>query len=78
MRFLAGYRRPWLLPAGLADAVLAAFRPGDTLAALAGLTGLGYPGTVRAAVLRLLWERRLATDLHRPLDGDSVLEAADG
>ena len=78
VRFLAGYRRPWLLPAGLADAVLAAFRPGDTLAALAGLTGLGYPGTVRAAVLRLLWERRLATDLHRPLDGDSVLEAADG
>jgi hypothetical protein len=66
VRFLAGYRRPWLLPAGLADAVLAAFRPGDTLAALAGRTVLGCPaGTVRAAVLRLLWERRLVTDLHR-------------
>jgi hypothetical protein len=79
VRFLAGYRRPWLLPAGLADAVLAAFRPGDTFAALAGRTCPGCPaGTVRAAVLRLLWERRLVTDLHRRLDGDSVLEAADG
>jgi hypothetical protein len=79
VRFLSGYRRPWLLPAGLADAVPAALRPGDTLAALAGRTGLGCPaGTVRAAVLRLLWERRLVTDLHRPLDGDSVLEMADG
>jgi hypothetical protein len=79
VRFLAGYRRPWLLPDGLADAVLAAFRPGDTLAALAGRTCLGCPaGTVRAGVLRLLWERRLVTDLHRRLDGDSVLEAADG
>lgn len=64
VRFLAGYRRPWLLPAGLADAVLAAFRPGDTLAALAGRTCPGCPaGSVRAAVLRLVWERRLVTDL---------------
>ncbi len=79
VRFLAGYRRSWLLPAGLADSVLAAFRPGDTFAALAGRTGLGLPaGSVRAAVLRLLWERRLVTDLNRRLDGDSVLEAADG
>jgi hypothetical protein len=79
VRFLAGYRRPWLLPAGLADAVLAAFRPGDTFAALAGRGGLGCAaGSVRAAVLRLLWERRLVTGLYRRLDGDSVLEAADG
>jgi hypothetical protein len=79
VRFLAGYRRPWLLPAGLPDAVLAAFRPGDTFAALAARDGLGLPpGMVRAAVLRLLWEQRLITDLRRRLDGDSVLEAADG
>src|SRR5260221_2359388 len=62
VRFLAGYRRPWLLPADLADAVLAAFHPGDTLAALAGRTGLGCPaGTVRAAGLRLLGGRRPVT-----------------
>jgi hypothetical protein len=79
VRFLAGYRRPWLLPAGLADAVLAAFRPGDTFAALSGRGGLGWAaGTVRAGVLRLLWERRLVTDLDRRLDGGSVLEAGDG
>ena len=47
VRFLAGYRRPWLLPAGLADAVLAAFRPGDTFAALAGRGGPGL--SLRAA-----------------------------
>ena len=43
VRFLAGYRRPWLLPADLADAVLAAFRPGDTFAALACRARPGLP-----------------------------------
>jgi hypothetical protein len=79
LRFLAGYRRPWLVAAGLADAALAAFRPGDTLAALAGRAGQDHPpAVVRAAVLRLLWEQRLLTGLHRRLDGDSVLEAPGG
>lgn len=79
LRFLAGYRRPWLVPAGVTDAVLAAFRPGDTFAALAGRAGLDHhPGTARAAVLRLLWEQRLITGLHRHLDGDAVLEAPGG
>jgi hypothetical protein len=31
-------------------------------------------GQVRAAVLRLLWQRILSTDLTLPLDGGSVLE----
>ena len=79
LRFLAGYRRPWLVPAGMTDAVLAAFRPGDTFGALAGRAGWDYrPGDARAAVLRLLWEQRLVTDLHHRLDGDSVLEARGG
>ncbi len=42
LRFLAGYRRPWLVPAGVADTVLAAFRPGDTFGALAGRAGLDH------------------------------------
>jgi len=29
---------------------------------------------MKAAVLRLLWQRSLSTDLSRPLDADSVLE----
>ena len=41
VRFLAGYRRPWLVPDAVADAVLAAVRPGDTLGRpLAGRAGL--------------------------------------
>jgi hypothetical protein len=79
LRFLAGYRRPWLVAAETADAVLAEFRPGDTLAALAGRAGQDHPPAgARAAVLRLLWEQRLATDLHRRLDGDSMLEVPGG
>jgi hypothetical protein len=31
LRFLAGYRRPGLLPEGLVDEVLAVVRPGDTI-----------------------------------------------
>jgi len=31
-------------------------------------------GADKAAVLRLLWQRRLSTDLSRPLDADSILE----
>ena len=36
------------------------------------------PDGARAAVLRLLWEQRLTADLHRPLDGSGMLEAAGG
>jgi hypothetical protein len=32
------------------------------------------PGEVKAAVLRLLWQQRLATDLHGHLGSDSTLE----
>lgn len=79
VRFLAGYRRPWAVPPGTADSVLAQWGPGDTLAALSGRAAAGQgPGGARAAVLRLLWEQRLTADLHRPLDGGSVLEAAGG
>ena len=79
LRFLAGYRRPWLVPAGMTDAVLAAFRPGDTFGALAGRAGWDHrPGDARAAVLRLLWEQRLVTDLYHRLDDGSVLEAHGG
>jgi hypothetical protein len=79
LRFLAGYPRPWLVPEEAADSVLAAFSPGDTFAALAARAGRDLPpGTARAMALRLLWQQRLVTGLHRPLDDDSVLEAGDG
>jgi hypothetical protein len=75
LRFLAGYRRPGLLPEELLDEVLATVRPGDTIGGVTGrVAGARTPGEVKAAVLRLLWQQRLATDLHIHLDADSALE----
>ncbi|MGH3410309.1 MAG: TnsA-like heteromeric transposase endonuclease subunit, partial [Streptosporangiaceae bacterium] len=75
LRFLAGYRRPGLLPADLLDDVLAAIKPGDTIGAvISRMSGTRRPGEVKAAVLRLLWQQRLATDLHGRLDAGSTLE----
>jgi hypothetical protein len=59
LRFLAGYRRPGLLPDGLLEDVLAAVRPGDTIGTVTGrASGPRTPGEVKAAVLRLLWLQR--------------------
>ena len=76
LRFLAGYRRPGLLPEGLLEEVLAAVRPGDTIGGVTGrVSGSHRPGEAKAALLRLLWQQRLATDLHGRLDEDSALKA---
>ena len=77
LRFLAGYRRPGLLPGDLLEDVLAAVRPGDTIGGVIGrMSGTRRPGDVKAAVLRLLWQQRLAADLHSRLDAGSALEVA--
>jgi hypothetical protein len=77
VRFLAGYRRPGLLPEALLDEVLAAVRPGDTIGAvISRISGSRRPGDVKSAVLRLLWQQRLATDLHGRLDADGDLKVA--
>ena len=75
LRFLAGYRRPGLLPEQLLDDVLAAVRPGDTIGSVISRMSPGRrPDAVKAAVLGLLWQQRLATDLHGHLGSDSTLE----
>ena len=75
LRFLAGYRRPGLLPGQLLDDVLAAVRPGDTIGGvISRMSGARRPGEVKAAVLRLLWHQRLAADLRGHLDAGSALE----
>jgi hypothetical protein len=75
LRFLARYRRPGLLPESLLEDVLAAVRPGDTIGGvISRVSGARRPGEVKAAVLRLLWQQRLATDLHGHLDVCSTLE----
>jgi len=75
LRFLAGYRRPGMLPGQLLNDVLATVRPGDTIGGVISRMSPGRrPGEVKAAVLRLLWQQRLATDLHGHLGSDSALE----
>ena len=55
LRFLAGYRRPWLFDAALLDQVLGTDLEGRTFGEVVhGLTD-SDPAAARAAVLHLLW-----------------------
>jgi hypothetical protein len=77
VRFLAAARRPEVVPAETISAVRAAVVPGDTIRAVTfRLAESIGPDQVKPAVLRLLWQQRLTTDLDRILDDDSVLEVA--
>ena len=77
VRFLAGYRRPGMPPDEVTSAVLGEARPGERLGGLLDRLERAWPRpAAKAAVLRLLWQRRLSTDLSRPLDAGSVLEVA--
>lgn len=67
LRFLAGYRRPWLFDAVLLNRVREAAVEGKTFGeAVRGLPGCD-PAAARAAVLHLLWRGELTTDLSTPL-----------
>jgi hypothetical protein len=75
VRFLAGYRRPGMPPDEVTSAVLGEARPGERLGGLLDRAERSWPRpAAKAAVLRLLWQQRLSTDLSRPLDAGSVLE----
>ena len=76
LRFLAGYRRPWLFDAALLDEIRSTDVEGRTLGEV--LRGLGGhdPALVRAAVLHLLWQGKLKTDLSTPLSGRHELARA--
>lgn len=74
VRFLAGYRRSWLLEPVLDTArVLPAGAVLTIAAAEVALKDAGV-GDPRPVVLGQLWSGRLRADLQRPLDGDSELE----
>jgi hypothetical protein len=67
LRFLAGYRRPWLFDASLLDQVRGSDVEGRTFGEVVrGLDGCD-PAAARAAVLHLLWRGELKTDLSTPL-----------
>lgn len=75
VRFLAGYRRPGIPPDAVTAAVLGEVRPGERLGGLLDRLERAWPRpAAKAAVLRLLWQRSLSTDLSQPLDAGSVLE----
>lgn len=74
VRFLAGYRRPGVVPADQVAQAWELVRDGDRLAdAELRLAGAGPRPGARPALLALLWAGRLVTDLTVPLSGQSVL-----
>jgi hypothetical protein len=74
IRFLAGYRRPWLFSEELVHQVLAAVRDGDTIAAVERrLAPRQQARTVRPALLHLLWCGEVTADLGQVLDGATIL-----
>ncbi len=73
VRFLASYRRPGMPPDDVTFAVLGEAVTGERLSDLLDRLERAWPRpAAKAAVLRLLWQRRLSTDLSRPLDADSA------
>lgn len=74
VRFLAGYRRPGVVPAEQVERAWRCVRDGEQLAdAELRLAGDRPRHEARPALLALLWAGRLTTDLTRPLSGESVL-----
>jgi hypothetical protein len=68
LRFLAGYRRPWLFDAALLDEVRDADVEGRMFGEVVRGLAACDPATARAAVLHLLWRGELKTDLSTPLN----------
>ena len=74
IRFLAGYRRPGVVPAAEVERAWGLVLDGEQLAdAELRLAGGRPRHEARPALLALLWAGRLTTDLTRPVSGESVL-----
>jgi hypothetical protein len=74
VRFLAGYRRPGVVPAVEVERAWGLVRDGEQVAdAELRLAGGRPRHEARPALMALLWAGRLTTDLTRPLSGESVL-----
>jgi hypothetical protein len=73
LRFLAGYRRPWLFDAVLLGQIRTADVEGRTLGEVVSGLENHDPAAARAAVLHLLWRGELKTDLSTRLgDGHQL------
>jgi len=74
VRFLAGYRRPGVVDQQLVGQACEVIESGDELAVAERRLSTRAPAEdVRPAILSLLWDGRLSTDLTQPLSGCSVL-----
>jgi hypothetical protein len=69
LRFLAGYRRPWLFDPALLDEIRSTDVEGRTFGEVLRDLGGHDPALIRAAILHLLWQGELKTDLSTPLSG---------
>jgi hypothetical protein len=77
IRFLAGYRRPWLFTDVLLDDVMAAVGDSDTIAAVEErLAPHHHARTVRPALLHLVWRGDLIADLDQVLNGATTVHSA--
>ncbi|MGW6507733.1 TnsA-like heteromeric transposase endonuclease subunit [Streptomyces niveus] len=75
VRFLASQRRAEFVAEEVLDEVLGEAVDGATIRELMlRLQASFEPSLLKPAVLRLLWQQRLTTDLRRQLDGDSIVE----
>lgn len=74
IRFLAGYRRPGIVPDAEIERAWERVRDGEQLADAELRLAEGRPRhEARPALLALLWSGKVVTDLTRPLSGESVL-----
>jgi hypothetical protein len=77
LRFLAGYRRPWLFDEALLDQVRGADVEGRPFGEVVRGLADGDPVAVRAALLHLLWRGELKTDLSTPMsDRHEIVRSA--
>lgn len=76
VRFLASQRRDGLVADELLDAALSAAAGGVTVRELTLRLQTSWdPALLKPAVLKLLWQQRITTDLRRRLDSDSTVVA---
>lgn len=75
LRWLAGYRRPFVRVAGTAERLLHSAADPTPLLQLA--ESVGDPIAVLPTLFHLLWSGGLSIDLSRPLRDDTVVRAGD-
>ncbi|MEQ4305598.1 TnsA-like heteromeric transposase endonuclease subunit [Plantactinospora sp. B6F1] len=74
VRFLAGYRRPWLIDASLVEPILESVGAQGVIGEIEQvMAGVAPAERARPVLLHLLWSGVLRTDLSRPLGSASPI-----